>query len=250
MNIKWVEEIDSTNSEVIRNISEWDDMCVLAAKNQTAGRGQRGNSWKIVSGQNLTFSIVLKGNSDAKENSLGFLVARCQFILSQITTLALKEYLDGKGINAKIKWPNDIYVGDKKICGILIENGLSSNGTISYSVIGIGLNINQKEFPPEVLNPTSLSLLTGESYDLEYELAHFCAIFADKLSYLSNPEKAKEDFISFLYRKDKFYDYTDCKTEKVFKGKIIGITDEGLVKMETAEGEIREYAFKEVSYIL
>lgn len=146
--VNWLKEIDSTNSEAHRYRHEASDFTVWAAEFQTAGRGQRGNSWESAVGENLTFSILLKPHK--------FLSTR-QFELSEVVALGVVNYLASKGIDAKIKWPNDIYVGDKKICGILIENVLSGD-TLSVCIAGIGLNLNQRVFRSDAPNPTSVAL--------------------------------------------------------------------------------------------
>lgn len=250
LTIKWVEEIDSTNSEVLRTIDQWEDMQTLAAFNQTAGRGQRGNTWKIIAGQNLTFSTVLKADTEKEKGSLGLLPAREQFIISEIATIAVRDYLVSKGVDSKIKWPNDIYVGNKKICGMLIENGLSPKGHVAYSVIGIGININQTEFPSDLVNPTSVALQTKKTYDVQKELCEFVCILKDRLSLMNDREQTKKNYLDGLYRLGSWDSYTDCKSGEVFKGRITGITDEGFLEMEDELHSKRTYAFKEVSYII
>ena len=147
----WFKELDSTNNEAIRGIENYDNLSVLAARKQFAGRGQRGNRWDAEPGANLTFSIVLKFRSEGMTP----LPASRQFRLSRIAALAVCDYLKAKGVESRIKWPNDIYVRDRKICGMLIENSLDGKD-VDWSVIGIGINLNQKTFPVEVINPTSL----------------------------------------------------------------------------------------------
>ena len=161
----WFKELDSTNNEAIRGIENYDNLSVLAARKQFAGRGQRGNRWDAEPGANLTFSIVLKFRSEGMTP----LPASRQFRLSRIAALAVCDYLKAKGVESRIKWPNDIYVRDRKICGMLIENSLDGKD-VDWSVIGIGINLNQKKFPVEVINPTSLTLLTGAEYDVVAEL--------------------------------------------------------------------------------
>ena len=111
--IMWLKSVDSTNEEDRRRISEIDNLSVLSAFEQTAGRGQRGNSWTSNVGENLMFSIVLKSASDDSE--LGGIEARNQFILNEISSLSVVDFLRLHGIKAQIKWPNDIYVGSRKI---------------------------------------------------------------------------------------------------------------------------------------
>ena len=146
--ITWFDSIDSTNAEARRELPELNKMSVIAARFQSAGRGQRGNTWQSASGENLTFTIVLKYTDSLRVSS------QEQFVVSEVSALSVRKYLkDAHGIDSKIKWPNDIYVGDRKICGMLIEN--ASTGTyLSSSIIGIGINLNQTDFPAGLLNPS------------------------------------------------------------------------------------------------
>ena len=154
--ITWTEVTDSTNSWAARAMADIDKMSVFAAKYQTAGRGQRGNKWHSASGENLTFSIGLRFGNEVT----GHLKAIDQFVITEISALAVADFLTSKGATVKIKWPNDIYVRDRKICGMLIENSLRAD-KVATSILGIGINLKQREFPPELVNPTSLSLATG-----------------------------------------------------------------------------------------
>lgn len=166
--IRWYDMVESTNDEARRLISELDNLSVIAARCQTAGRGQGDHKWHSRPGENLTFSAVLKfGNG-----GLAPLAARDALLITETVTLALRLYLDRHGVKARIKWPNDIYVGDRKICGILIENILHGQDVAS-SIIGIGLNLNQVDFPSDLPNPVSLSQLTGGRFDVEEELRSF-----------------------------------------------------------------------------
>ena len=110
-----LEETLSTNSYASARAAELEDWTVVSARRQTAGRGQRGNGWEAEEGKNLTFSVFFR-----PENFR----ARDQFALSEAVALAVVETLAGEGIEARVKWPNDIYVGDRKICGILIEHAV------------------------------------------------------------------------------------------------------------------------------
>ena len=163
--IIWLESVDSTNEECRRHISDIDNLSVVAALSQTSGKGQRGNSWISAPGENLTFSVVLKFPSSVSAGEPEPVKAYDQFVLSEIAALAVVDLLAEHGIQAKIKWPNDIYVGEKKICGILIENTLQGEW-IQHSIIGIGLNVNQRNFDATLPNPTSMVLCNGSS-DLE-----------------------------------------------------------------------------------
>ena len=137
-------------------------MSVIAAYEQTAGRGQRENIWLSEPGKNLTASIVLKHDGTI----LSRVSADNQFIISEMISKAVVGLLADYGVDARIKWPNDIYVGDKKICGILIEHTLRGSSIIN-SIIGVGLNVNQTEFDESLPNPTSLAAERNlENFDL------------------------------------------------------------------------------------
>ena len=165
--IKWFAELDSTNNEARRTLDGLDNFSVLATESQTAGRGQGLHTWYATPGRNLTFTVVLKPRQ---------LDARDGILITYITTVSLVRFLAEHGVEARIKWPNDIWVGDKKICGILIENVLDGQ-YVGASIIGIGLNINETGWPEELPNPVSLSELTGRQYDIHEELERFYKIF-------------------------------------------------------------------------
>lgn len=192
--IIWLERVDSTNDEARRHISEIDNLSVVSALEQTKGRGQRGNRWSSQPGENLTFSLVVK-DFRIKANE--------QSAISQATALSLVDLLSRHEIKARIKWPNDIYTGDEKICGILIENSLKGS-EIDWSIIGIGLNVNQTAFPEDLPNPTSMKLCTGNSnpYNTREILEEFMGIFTGYYrEYLNGNgalDRLEEQFVSNL----------------------------------------------------
>jgi BirA family biotin operon repressor/biotin-[acetyl-CoA-carboxylase] ligase len=192
--IIWLERVDSTNDEARRHISEIDNLSVVSALEQTRGRGQRGNRWSSQPGENLTFSLVVK-DFRIKANE--------QSAISQATALSLVDLLSRHEIKARIKWPNDIYAGDEKICGILIENSLKGS-EIDWSIIGIGLNVNQTAFPEDLPNPTSMKLCTGNSnpYNTREILEEFMGIFTGYYrEYLNGNgalDRLEEQFVSNL----------------------------------------------------
>ena len=242
MRIKWFEELDSTSSELLRHIGDYDNLSVVAAVNQTAGRGQRGNRWISAPGDNLTFSLLLRPEA---------LPAREVMALTCYATLVVRDALRAEGVPAVIKWPNDIYVGKRKICGMLVENGLEG-ADIAWSVIGIGINLNQTVFPGGVQNPTSLKRLTGKTYDPSAFLENLCHGLESRLPVLETEERRnalRDAYERDLFQKGLQARYRDLATGSEFMGTILGITPEGLLRIE-AEGCERTFGFKEVGYIL
>lgn len=247
MNIIWLDTIDSTNSEALRRLPELPNGTVLAAREQTAGRGQRGNTWFTEPGKNLTFSIVLKYGEDAP-------AASHTIWLNYLISVAVVDFLQSHAIWCKVKWPNDVYVGKKKICGILIENALSG-GRLSASVIGVGLNINQREFP-QLTNATSLWSLTGKEYPLPECLEKLLDGFEKRLPYLKD-ERLREvlfsSYSTYLFNKDVNARYHDYITDREYTGIIKGVAPDGRLMiwdLEAPGKPVRHYSFKEVGYII
>ena len=199
--IRWFDVVESTNDEVRKHISELDNLSVIAAEYQTKGRGQGDHKWHSRSGENLTFTVALKYGGDSQLQPLD---VKDSLLITEVTTLALRLYLADKGIEARIKWPNDIYVGDKKICGMLIENILDKS-QVSASRVGIGLNINQTEFPADLPNPTSVKLLTGRDYSTREELELFCSYLAECVLKTNTAEGRRyldDIFNQYMFRLD------------------------------------------------
>ncbi len=244
--IKWFETIDSTNNEALREFERSDDFTVFSAYYQTNGRGQKGNSWESAAGRNLTFSILLKPVLLRPQN---------QFLISQIVTVGIVRYLHTKGVLCKIKWPNDIYFNDKKICGILIENYLSGD-KMSGSIVGIGLNINQRVFASDAPNPVSLTLITGEEYNLKAELQLLISEIRDLyLEFIAiNTHKEtcsiNDEYHNLLYRLNEFHKYRVVETGEIIEAKITGIDKNACVVLQGRDSVCKRYHFKEIAYIL
>lgn len=244
--IKWFEILDSTNYEANRQMDRVEDFTVFAARYQTNGRGQKGNTWESAVGENLTFSILVKPK---------FIKAEDQFLISQITTLGIVNYLKDRGIAASIKWPNDIYVYNRKICGILIEHYLGGD-KLSASIIGIGLNLNQKKFASDAPNPTSVINETGISLVVENELELLASAIEglyneiDVVNYEYLAKKTEADYLSHLYHINEFHLYEDTATNERFEAKITGIDKCACLLLERRDGCVKSYAFKEIRYIL
>lgn len=237
-NLVFVPECPSTNSLAleISQQSHASEGTLVITDRQTAGRGQRGNTWETEPGSNLTFSLILKPV---------FLATDRQFFLNVVTCLALKDYLGDKTTGTYIKWPNDILVHDKKISGILIENQLRS-GQVNRSIVGIGFNLNQQHF--NVPGATSLALETGISYDRETALSAILRCFEKYYLRLREGryEELREEYLSSLYWRHTSRVF---KSEGVlFEGVIESLDESGRLLVRTASG-VRTFGVKEIRYI-
>lgn len=245
-NIVDLKSIDSTNSyasELLRQNTPPEGTLIYTF-NQQNGRGQRGNTWDSEPNKNATLSYILYPT---------FLAADKQFILNKIACLAVYDLMaetletTAKKDEIRIKWPNDIYVGNKKIAGILIENTLREN-TIKSTIIGIGINVNQDTFNNNI-NATSLALLTHTSHNLmhcierlsEFMEARYLQLKANK------SELIDMEYLQKLYQLNEWKKYT-CNTE-VFEGKILGITPYGKLRVQLRSEEVKEFYLNEVSFL-
>lgn len=257
LTIKWFDTIDSTNLQALREMENASEGCVWIADFQTAGRGQRGNTWVSAKGENLTFTTLFRPE---------FLYVAKQSAISHVVSLGVCNYLINKGLDAKIKWPNDIYVADKKICGMLIEHTLCGD-KLSASIAGIGVNLNQKEFDPKALNPTSIVLATGVSslYDRKEELTLLLSEIYTLYEDLQNGygDEIKQDYMSHLYRLNEYHLFKEIDSNakadipaeqmpcgEAFEARIIGIDNHFCLILEHKSGEIKHYAFKEIKYVV
>ena len=211
---------------------------------QTAGRGQKGNSWESEDGKNLTFSLLLKRPP---------VKARDQFYLSEAAALAVVEALTvlaGDGFS--VKWPNDVYWQDKKICGMLIENSLEGSD-IATCIIGIGINVNQQVFISDAPNPVSLINITGREHDLDALLRQVCSRIEQLVEGLAD-ENARHDlhqrYMAALYRNDgALHPYEDAAGNR-FMASVAGIAPDGTLTLRHEDGTTRDYLFKQVHHII
>jgi BirA family biotin operon repressor/biotin-[acetyl-CoA-carboxylase] ligase len=237
--IHYIEQTTSTNDEARKEC--YDHLDAIWSEYQTSGRGQRGHSWHSAEGENVTFSVVLKPT---------FLPVVEQFLLSEVVALALVDTMAEYGIECRIKWTNDLYAGDSKLAGVLIEHQLSTEGIVR-TIVGIGLNINQREFPADLPNPTSMALLRSVSFDrrevLERYMANLEAWYGRLLE--GNKSAIEERYRELMYHLDEQHTYALASGEK-FRAIIRGVRPSGELRLEHEDGTIREYAFKEVEFVL
>ncbi len=230
-------ETDSTNNEATRHYATAVDGEVWTAEFQCAGKGQQSNSWESEAGKNLLFSIFLRPQR---------LKAAEQFRLSQAVSLAVCEALREEGVNAVIKWPNDIYVGKKKIVGMLIEQHVMGE-YVTSAVAGIGLNVNQVVFRSPAPNPTSLALETGKTFDLELLLQQLLKHIAGRYAGLA-AAGLKEDYLRCLFRYDKWAHYEADNIR--FKGKIVDVLPTGELVLLLKNAKKVIFSFKNIVFCL
>lgn len=232
--------LGSTNDQARNPIYKEGD--VVIAERQTAGRGQRGHSWESAEGENLTFSLILEPK---------FLPVNEQFLLSEVLALGLVDTLAEYGIEARIKWTNDIYVGDRKIVGMLIENSLGG-GCLARTIAGIGLNVNQEVFDPSLPNPTSMALIAGEKFDREEVLArlHHNIMSLYELLRSGQKDTLQSRYRSTMYRLGEKHPYL-LADGTVFEGIIRGVRPSGELQIEESnDGSLHEFLFKQVEFVI
>ncbi|SFS96251.1 BirA family transcriptional regulator, biotin operon repressor / biotin-[acetyl-CoA-carboxylase] ligase [Zhouia amylolytica] len=242
MKIIKLDAIDSTNS-FLRQLyahNEVDDFTVVTTKNQTAGRGQMGAVWKTQEGKNLTASVF---------KSVSCLNHEDQFYVSMAVSLAIYTTLEKLLIpDLKIKWPNDILSGDKKICGILIEN-IFKGHALEASIIGVGLNVNQTDFEG-LPQASSLKALTGVHYNLDEVLQELVSQLEDYSKYIEQQQfkMLKAAYEEKLFRIEKPSTFKD-KKGRLFMGFIKGVTDRGKLKLLLEDEITAEFDLKEVQLL-
>lgn len=238
----FLEEVESTNNYanqlVLSKAAEHGT--VVLAQHQIKGRGQQGNSWESEYGKNMLASIILFPQ---------FLPAARQFYLSEIISLAIVDFLNSLKLRGSIKWPNDIYIDNQKVAGILIENSVMHNH-ISTSIIGIGLNLNQEKFISDAPNPVSLKQVTGSDYDIE-AVAYTIFSMLEKWCKILEYQRFNEidaAYLKHLFRANEWAVF--AINGKQFKARISGIGEYGQLILEDENGIFTEFMFKEVEFVI
>lgn len=230
--------VDSTNNYAANLLKSGKALSgtVILADEQTNGRGQRDTSWQSEPGMNLQFSIIWIPN--------GFGIQQQRFLNFAVSN-ALIDFLKKKNQPALIKWPNDILVLGKKIAGVLIENQIQGQD-ISSSIIGIGINVHQKDFG--ALPATSLSLLGADFQPLEEILRTFLFCLNEQMNHLTNQnfEELESAYFQnlFGFEKEIFFEWK----EKTHAGKILGVDDHGKIQIAMKD-EIRCFGIKEIKFL-
>lgn len=237
--IHFIEHTTSTNDEA--RDARYNHLDAIWSDSQSSGRGQRGHTWHSAEGENLTFSVVLKPT---------FLPIAEQFLISEVVSLALIDTMAEFAIECRTKWTNDLYAGDSKLAGVLIEHSLSGD-TLARTIVGIGLNVNQGSFPDDLPNPVSMTQLRGQRFERRELLEHFMCNLAGWYSRLEQGDKSliESRYRESMYHLDEQHTYAYPSGER-FRASIRGVRPSGELRLEHEDGTIREYAFKEVEFVL
>jgi BirA family biotin operon repressor/biotin-[acetyl-CoA-carboxylase] ligase len=235
-------ETESTNNYAIDLLSHnpQQEGTVIITDHQSKGRGQDTNSWESERGKNLTFSIILHPKFTADQ----------QFVFNKAISLGIFDFLQTElpQNDISIKWPNDIYIGDKKACGILIQNSVTGK-LLNNAVVGIGLNVNQTHFVSDAPNPVSMKMLTGCDYNLDELLLKLLDSIFKRYAQVK-PEtykKIETDYHKALYRLYEWHKFALHKN--VIYARITGTNSYGQLLLETEMEQIEECDIKEVQFI-
>lgn len=222
--------------------AELEDMTMISLHDQQAGRGQRGNSWESEPGRNLTVTLF-----HTPEHADDMTLPEAEFRISEATALAVRDTLARYGLDSRLKWPNDVYVGDRKISGILIEHTLAGN-RIANSRIGIGLNVNQKDFHSDAPNPVSMLNLLGT----ESSLSEVLMTLSDTLErFLTDNTDLHPRYLASLWRADgQFHPFRRREDNRSFDACIETVDRDGRMILREPDGSIARYFFKEVEFCL
>lgn len=240
-NVIYLSRTGSTNTYIKEQQGSMPNGTCVFAGEQTAGRGQQHASWNSEKSKNITASVKLEPQRISAED---------QFRLNMSVSLGILDYLrEQHGIEARIKWPNDILVDGKKICGILIENILAGN-QVQLSVIGFGLNLNQTDFGPELPHATSLALICGRIFDIKEELRLILECLDIRYrQLLVVPAKVLEE--QYLRNVYGFNTLVELQAgEESFYAKITGVDSWGRLKTEKPDGTSGLYDIKQVQFVL
>mgnify|MGYP002731987711 CR=1 FL=1 len=253
-------ETASTNTYLSRMAQMLPSGTVIYTYKQTAGRGQRGNSWESEPDKNLSFSLLTKDIAVSPAE---------QFIVSEAASLAVVDFLKQYVDDVTVKWPNDVYYRDKKICGMLIEHSLQG-ARIKNTITGIGINVNQTTFVSNAPNPVSLAQITGKEYNLDELLHQVCEWVEKYLDFASYSLEQRADlhrrYLAALYRCDgQYHTFATPKAGsddalapvtinpdgwEQFEARIEDVKPDGTIILARPDGSTCGYAFKEVAFVL
>ena len=240
---------NASNKKRVLTDKRAEEIQLVTTDYQTHGHGQVNTVWESARGENLLFSFLFRPEH---------ITAGEQFFLSEITCLAVAHTLDTYTEGISVKWPNDIYHHDRKICGMLLRHTLSG-AQISATLVGIGLNLNQKQFVGDAPNPVSLRQIIGQPVDREEVLCRFAHHFDRLLRAVTPPDpderlaqrqRLHREYLRRLYHRDGAHDYVDVASGETFSAHIVDVAPTGRLTLRTTDGRLRHYHFKEVRFVV
>lgn len=231
------DEIESTSAYMKANLGRYAHGDVVTTDFQTAGYGQKGNHWESERGMNGLFSMKMEPLRIAPADG---------FMLTEIVTLGILDAIDIGDVT--VKWPNDIYIYDRKLAGILVEATMSATSFMT-AVVGIGLNLNQSRFLSDAPNPVSLKQVTGNDYDIPDTIKGVCDAILKRYDTSTDYCALHNEYLSHLYRFNEFHRY-QLPTGDIFRARIVDVDKTGLLVLETPDGTRGKYEFKTIKYIL
>ncbi len=253
----YIPKTNSTNTLLLEQLQQeaLPDGYTVYTFEQTAGRGQQGNAWESEAGQNLLFSRVVRP-TELQPSEL--------FRLTQWVSVVMTEVLQRYENGITIKWPNDIYWQEKKLCGILIESAFAGN-RVDYAVVGVGLNVNQEVFVSDAPNPISLSqIMGGRTFDLDALMQEFDAAFVEMRPLLGQPAVLKQMYMERLFRRDGMHPYMQREVSLeptsvvrwryengiTFLATVEDVLSDGCLSLRLENGEQQAFHFKQIRFVL
>lgn len=240
---------NASNKKIVLTDKSTGKVQLVTTDYQTHGHGQVNTVWESARGENLLFSFLFRPEH---------ITAGEQFFLSEIACLAVAHTLDAYTEGISVKWPNDVYHHDRKICGMLLRHTLSG-AQISATLVGIGLNLNQKQFVGDAPNPVSLQQIIGRPVDREEVLNRFALHFDRLLRTVTPPDsderlaqrqRLHREYLRRLYHRDGAHDYVDTASGETFSAHIVDVAPTGQLTLRTTDGRLRHYHFKEVRFVV
>ncbi|MBF1066767.1 MAG: biotin--[acetyl-CoA-carboxylase] ligase [Prevotellaceae bacterium] len=248
-NGKYTPDENASNKKIVLNNKRAEEIQLVTTDYQTHGHGQVNTVWESARGENLLFSFLFRPEH---------ITAGVQFFLSEIACLAVAHTLDAYTEGISVKWPNDVYHHDRKICGMLLRHTLSG-AQIAATLVGIGLNLNQKQFVGDAPNPVSLRQIIGRPVDREEVLNRFAHHFDRLLRAVTPPDpderlaqrqRLHREYLRRLYHRDGAHDYVDTASGETFSAHIVDVAPTGQLTLRTTDGRLRHYHFKEVRFVV
>ncbi len=240
---------NTSNKKIVLDDENAGKVQLVTTDYQTHGHGQVNTVWESARGENLLFSFLFRPQH---------ITAGEQFFLSEIACLAVAHTLDAYTEGISVKWPNDVYHHDRKICGMLLRHTLSG-AQIAATLVGIGLNLNQKQFLGDAPNPVSLRQIIGRPVDREEVLNRFAHHFDRLLRAVTPPDpderlaqrqRLHREYLRRLYHRDGAHNYVDTASGETFSAHIVDVAPTGQLTLRTTDGRLRHYHFKEVRFVV